>query len=961
MSRILLLLEHRENRRLLCEWLEPRYDMLVPDWDAETVSESLVSQPFDLCIIGARALDQLWQAVQARRTAESPVLLPFLLATSRQDVKYVTRQLWQSIDELITQPIEKAELQARVEILLRSRQLSLQLQTANQKLEQQMAARQQAEAKRDRAILARNDSEDRFRQMAETIQSAFWLLDLQTQQMLYLSPAYEQIWGRPREELYADYGVWMQTIHPDDRERIQMALDQGPTSDSQDDEYRIIRPDGSIRWVRDRCFVSRNSDGEPYQLAGVTEDITDRKQTEIALQKSEQRYRDLAEAMPQVVWLMHPTGTMQYFNQHWYDYTGLSEAESIGFGGIVSVHPDDRDRTMQVWRQAIATGNSDAVEYRLRRFDGIYRWFISQGVPLRDSRGTITSWIGTITDIDHQKQIEAALREREAQLQFVLDSSQIGEWELDLTIPSRTSRRSLLHDQIFGYDSLLPEWNYGTLLNHIHPDDRADIELKFQQTLSTYEDLDFECRITRADGYPAWIAVRGSIYQNIQGQPTRLVGIITDITDRKQAEAEREQLLQREQIARETAEQANRIKDEFLAVLSHELRSPLNPILGWAKLLQTREFDAAVLKKAVETIERNAKLQAQLIEDLLDVSRILQGKVSFNTIPINLVTVIESSIETVRLASEAKMIEIQTDFDASTGEVLGDPNRLQQVVWNLLSNAIKFTPEGGRVEVKLEQVQEGQDARQGGKEVKTVTSLPFHSSVQLTVSDTGKGISPDFLPHVFDYFRQADSKTTRKFGGLGLGLAIVRHLVELHGGTVWAESLGEGQGATFIVRLPLLSRTEKGSKTEDTAFTIDHSSFNAPLTNLQILVVDDDTDTRDFYIVVLKQAGATVTAVSSAEEALQVLAQLKPNILLSDIGMPDMDGYMLIRQIRAMEAQDKKAQDKMMPAIALTAYAGEPDQKQAIAAGFQHYMSKPIEPQELVKAIANLTSEALHE
>lgn len=953
MSRILLLLEHRENCRLLCEWLKPRYDVIVPDWNAETVSESLVSQSFDLCIIEARALDQLWQAVQARRTAEQPVLLPFLLMTSRQDVKYVTRQLWQSIDELITQPIEKAELQARVEILLRSRQLSLQLQTANQKLEQQMAARQQAEVKRDRAIVARNDSEDRFRQMAETIQSAFWLLDLQTQQILYLSPAYEQIWGRSREELYADPKVWMQTVHPDDRDRVQRAIAQCLTSDSQDEEYRIIRPDGSIRWVRDRSFIARNLDGEPCRLAGVAEDITDRKQTEVALQKSEQRYRDLAEAMPQVVWLMSPTGAMQYFNRHWYDYTGLSEAESIGFGGIVSIHPDDRSRTMQVWTRAIATGESDTVEYRLRHFDGSYRWFISRGVPLRDNAGEITSWIGTITDIDHQKQIEAALRERESQLQFVLDSSKIGEWGLDLKTPSRVTRRSLLHDQIFGYEALLPEWNYETFLNHVHPDDRATIELKFQQTLSTYEDLDFECRITRADGDPAWIAVRGSIYRDIQGQPTRLVGIVTDITDRRQVEAEREQLLQREQTARENAEQANRIKDEFLAVLSHELRSPLNPILGWAKLLQTREFDSAVLKKAVETIERNARLQAQLIEDLLDVSRILQGKVSFNTIPINLVTVIESSIETVRLASEAKMIEIQTTFDASIGQVLGDPNRLQQVVWNLLSNAVKFTPEGGRVEVKLEQVQEGHDSRQRGKEAKTVTS-PLHPSIQLTVSDTGKGISPDFLPHVFDYFRQADSKTTRKFGGLGLGLAIVRYLVELHGGTVWAESLGEGQGATFVVRLPLLNRPEKGLKPEDTALNIDYSSFNAPLTNLQILVVDDDTDTRDFYTVVLKQAGAIVTAVSSAEEALQVLAQLKPNILLSDIGMPDMDGYMLIRQIRGMEAQDKKAQDKTMPAIALTAYAGESDQKQAIAAGFQHYMSKPIEPQELVKAIVKL-------
>jgi len=814
MSRILLLLGHRENRRLLCEWLETRYEVLMPDWDADTVSESLISQPFDLCIIGARALDHLWQSVQARRIAEQPVLLPFLLATSRQDVKYVTRQLWQSVDELITQPIEKAELQARVEILLRSRQLSLQLQTANQKLEQQMTARQQAEVKRDRAIVARNDSEDRFRQMAETIQSAFWLLDLQTQQMLYLSPAYEQIWERSREDLYADPKIWIQTIHPDDRSRVQLAIAQCPTSGSQDEEYRIIRPDGSIRWVRDRSFVAHNSDGEPYRLAGVAEDITDRKQTEVALQKSEQRYRDLAEAMPQVVWLMDKTGAMQYFNRQWYDYTGLSEAESLGFGGITSIHPDDRSRTMQVWTRAIATGESDTVEYRLRRFDGSYRWFISRGIPLRDSAGEITSWIGTITDIDHQKQ-----------------------------------------------------------------------------------------------------------------------------------------LLQREQIARETAEQANRLKDEFLAVLSHELRSPLNPILGWAKLLQTREFNPTVFKKAVETIERNAKLQAQLIEDLLDVSRILQGKVSFNTMPVNLVTVIESAMETVRLAAEAKMIEIQTTSDDSIGQVLGDPSRLQQIVWNLLSNAVKFTPEGGRVKVRLEEIQDGEETRAQGKGAEIVTPSPRCSSVQLTVTDTGKGIDPDFLPHVFDYFRQADSKTTRKFGGLGLGLAIVRHLVELHGGTVWAESLGNDQGATFIVRLPLLNTEKQDLKVEDAALDGFHSSSDTPLAKLQILVVDDDTDTRDFYTVALEQAGAIVTATSSVEETLQALAQSKPDILVSDIGMPGEDGYTLIRQVRAMETQGKQ-----LPAIALTAYAGEFDQKQAIAAGFQQHLSKPIEPQELIEAVATLVN-----
>jgi PAS domain S-box-containing protein len=379
----------------------------------------------------------------------------------------------------------------------------------------------------------------------------------------------------------------------------------------------------------------------------------------------------------------------------------------------------------------------------------------------------------------------------------------------------------------------------------------------------------------------------------------------------------------------EESQQANRVKDEFLAVLSHELRSPLNPILGWARLIQTREFEPAELKKAVATIERNAKLQIQLIEDLLDVSRILQGKLNLNMTAVNLVTIIEAAMETVHLAAEAKGIQIQTMLDASVGKVLGDSGRLQQVIWNLLSNAIKFTPEGGAVNIHLESVD---------------------TQAQITVSDTGKGISPEFLPHVFEYFRQADSTTTRRFGGLGLGLAIVRHLVELHGGTVWAESLGEGQGATFTVQLPVIKK-ELISTNNTNAVALDAFSPNLILTGIQILVVDDDTDTRDFYTFVLEQFGASVTAVASAHEALHALVEIKPDVMLSDIGMPDIDGYMLMRQVKALNIEQKKP----LVAIALTAYAGEINEQQALKAGFQKHVSKPVEPEELVRIIANLT------
>ncbi|NDJ25793.1 response regulator [Nostoc sp. B(2019)] len=377
------------------------------------------------------------------------------------------------------------------------------------------------------------------------------------------------------------------------------------------------------------------------------------------------------------------------------------------------------------------------------------------------------------------------------------------------------------------------------------------------------------------------------------------------------------------------ARDANRIKDEFLAVLSHEIRTPLNPILGWAKLLRSNKLDQKKTAFALETIERNAQLQTKLIEDLLDISRILRGKLSLNVCPVDLATIVRAAMETVRLSAEAKSIQIHSDLDSTVGQVFGDSGRLQQVVWNLLSNAIKFTPEGGQVEVYLE---------------------PVGSQAQIRITDTGKGISRDFLPYVFDTFRQADSATTRKFGGLGLGLAIVRYLVEMHGGTVLAESLGEGQGATFIVNLPMIVTDSLVSSEESDTTATCPSGFD----RLQILVVDDDRDSLELVTFILEECGATVRAVSSATEVLAALAQSKSDLLVSDIGMPEMDGYMLLRQVRSLPPE----QGGQIPAIALTAYAGEGNEQQAISAGFQAHISKPIDPAQLIATIANLIQEA---
>ncbi|MEH1966016.1 PAS domain-containing hybrid sensor histidine kinase/response regulator [Nostoc sp.] len=392
-----------------------------------------------------------------------------------------------------------------------------------------------------------------------------------------------------------------------------------------------------------------------------------------------------------------------------------------------------------------------------------------------------------------------------------------------------------------------------------------------------------------------------------------------------------EELAQRAAFALENAQlyqeaqEANRIKDEFLAIVSHELRTPLNSMLGWVQIIRNRKLDEAITFKALATIERNAQLQRKLIEDILDISRIVQGKIRLNLRKVDLVFVINAAIEAVHPTSEIKNIQVESNLDSSVGEVMGDAERLQQVVWNLLSNAIKFTPSGGRVEVHLKQV---------------------NSNAQITVSDTGKGISADFLPYIFERFRQADSTTTRTEGGLGLGLAIVRYLVEMHSGTVYAVSEGEGRGATFTVLLPIIELQQE-QLIKESEVKVDNLSV---LNGLQVLVVDDNADTRELITFILQQSGAQVTSVSSVGEALEALARLEPNVLVSDIGMPDEDGYSLIRTLRISEA----ARGKKIPAVALTAFARDEECKLALEAGFHIHLSKPIEPDKLVTVVANL-------
>src|SRR6266550_39102 len=453
-------------------------------------------------------------------------------------------------------------------------------------------------------------------------------------------------------------------------------------------------------------------------------------------------------------------------------------------------------------------------------------------------------------------------------------------------------------------------WLY--LLNKLNADDFSEADERLAATLATQVAIAYENAV---------------LYSDAQRHASELQ---LEITERKQAEEERAQLLVREQEARAEAEQANRTKDEFLATLSHELRTPLSAILGWSHLVRTGKLDKPQMNRAFETIERNARSQSQLIDDLLDVSRIITGKLQIEARPIDLCSVIEAASDAVRPAIEAKQVQFETLLEAQDCFVAGDANRLQQIFWNLFSNAIKFTPEGGCVRVEVKQ---------------------HGSQVRVAVSDSGIGITPEFLPYIFDRFRQADGSTTRVHGGLGLGLSIVKHLVQLHEGSVAVESPGKDQGTTFTVTLP--SAPAESTNTIEKAAPAERegnglpAGFSKILDGLRILVVDDEADSRELVTAILTRCGSEVKCCESTAEALMTFREWKPDLLVSDIGMPKDDGYALIKKLRKLKL--KRA--KEIPAIALTAYATDDDRARALSAGFQMHVAKPIEPEALVRSI----------
>jgi PAS domain S-box-containing protein len=536
--------------------------------------------------------------------------------------------------------------------------------------------------------------------------------------------------------------------------------------------------------------------------------------------------------------------------------------------------------------------------------------------------------IGITFDVTERKRAEEELRVSQAQLTNMIGSA------MDAIITIDANQRVMIfnaaaekmfccpaHEAIgHSIDRFIPERFHAAHRGHIRAFEETGVTDRSMGALGALFGF-------RADGHE--FPIEASISQiEVKGEKLFTV-ILRDITERKRAEHEHEQLLSSAHAARTEAELANRTKDEFLATVSHELRTPLNAMVGWARMLRAGKLDEDKVNHAIEIIDRNAKAQAKLIEDILDVSRIVAGKVRLDPLPVELRQIIEAAVDSIRPAADSKQVQLKLDLDSAMGMVSGDPARLQQVVWNLLSNAIKFTPNDGQVEIQLKEI---------------------GANVQISVSDTGEGIMAEFLPHIFDRFRQADSSTTRKHSGLGLGLAIVRHLVELHHGTVDAYSAGERQGARFTVTLPIMRVHMKEPIEHYGLGDSERKQSKVALNGLRILYVEDDVDSRQALAAVLMQYDAEVRTVATVHEALGLLTNWRPDLLISDIGLPDEDGYDLIRKVRARQPEDGGT----IPAIALTGYAGVSEHELALSAGYQKYLVKPIKPENLAEIIGTI-------
>jgi PAS domain S-box-containing protein len=774
----------------------------------------------------------------------------------------------------------------------------------------------------------------------------------------------------------------------DEDERV--AREDGPVTFEESFEFR-----GDHRTLVTNKFPLRDGTGAVYAVCGIATDVTALKRAEAAVRESEQRLRLGLRAGRTGTWDWDIVANRVVWSEQVYEFHGLRPDEFGGTGEDFAklVHPEDRERVWSLVQAALHEGKPYEVEFRTVRPTGEVRWLSTTGQVTRDGGGRPVRMMGALIDSTDRKNAEAererlldAERAARAEAETLAEVGRLvnGELELHALVQKVTDATTDLTRAQFGafFYNVLNEKGESYALYTLSGVPREAFA-SFPMPRMTHvfgptfrgegvvrsDDVTKDERYGRNAPYHGMpdghLPVRSYLAVPVTSRSGEVlgglffghaeVGVFTDRDERlvlgiasqtavamdnarlfeaaRRANAAKDALLASEQAARSEAERASRMKDEFLATLSHELRTPLNAILGWSQILAHGTKDEADLAEGLRVIERNARAQTQIIEDLLDMSRIISGKVRLDVQRLDLAAVVRGAIETTKPAADAKGVRLQAVLDPHAGPVSGDPARLQQVMWNLLSNAVKFTPRGGRVQVLLERV---------------------NSHLEVSVIDTGEGIRPEFLPYAFDRFRQADSTTTRRHGGLGLGLSIVKQLVELHGGSIRVKSAGLGHGSTFIVALPLtVIHPEPDTDVErhhPRAATAGPRDTCVQIAGVKVLVVDDEADARALVKRLLEDCGAEVVTAGSAAEALELVGAEKPDVLLTDIGMPDADGYSLIRRVRALGPEH----GGQVPAAALTAYARAEDRVKAVLAGFQMHLAKPVEPTELIATVAGL-------
>jgi len=949
-QRVVVADDNSDMRNYLRRLLADRYDVVAVSDGQEAFLAARESVP--VLILSDVMMPNLdgFGLLQAVRKDPLLAAVPVVLLSARAGEEAILEGIRAGADEYLIKPFSARELIARVDAQIQRKQFERQLAAAEQRLQAALAAAKMAVLEWD--------------PVANTINTVGTVTD---------------VFGISSSHTLSSRSLIFDLVYPEDHDRYLLTVQAAASSGERfQTDFRIVRPrEGRMAWLEERGYPVKDPLTGKTRIVSLVMDVTERKKAEIALKQSEDRAQfivrlddalrtiidadEVSRTAARVLALQLRCDRALYAEMEPdQDHCTVIGEYSPGLPSAAGTYRLSDDGAEFV---ASVRANRPYIEHNAKREDltpeereryaalQIGAWiaapliksgrlvaifFVHSAQPRNWQAHEVESVVLVASrcwESIERARLTRALLASEERLAFSVEAADLGTFYCPMPLGLIIWNAKCKEHFWLPADAQV---DFDLFYSIIHKEDRDRTRLAVERAVFNHEPYDIEYRTVAPDGRIRWVRAKGRAYFDATGAPTRFDGITLDVTALKTIEQRRENMLAAERAARAEAERVIRMKDEFLATLSHELRTPLNAILGWSQILTRNPLESDDARQGLQAIERNTRAQAQMIEDLLDMSRISAGKVRLDVHRLVLADVVSQAIQSVRPSAEVKGVRLIAVIDPDAGPVAGDASRLQQVVWNLLTNAIKFTPRGGQVQVVLERV---------------------NSHLELNVTDTGEGIEPEFLPHLFERFRQADASTTRHYRGLGLGLSIVKHLVELHGGSVRVKSPGKGKGSTFILTLPLapttdaLGNDEREERQHPRVAQGEPILYQPPnLDGIRVLVVDDDSDARDVIARILRDSSASVITASSAAEALELVRKSNPALLISDIGMPGEDGYDLIRKVRALPADGRGR----VPAVALTAFARSEDRQRALLAGYQLHVAKPVEPGELLTVCASL-------